>query len=94
MTWAGFWAAVWPSWDQVYPNLLASAISGAVVWLWARWHVRRLHRKHEELHAAIARLHEKTLAWAGDTNRLVRVLSDRLGIDPDTGEDRLPPPRY
>lgn len=29
-----------------------------------------------------------------DTNRLVRALADNLGIDPDTGENRLPRPRY
>lgn len=29
-----------------------------------------------------------------DTNRLVRALADNLGIDPDTGQNRLPRPRY
>lgn len=28
-----------------------------------------------------------------DTNRLVRSLADQLGIDPDTGQTRLPRPR-
>jgi hypothetical protein len=92
VTW--LWARVWPGWDAVYPNLVASAISGSVVWLWARRRFRGLHRRHDELHKAVAEAHKKAQAHAEDTNRLVRVLSDRLGIDPDTGEDRLPPPRY
>jgi Co/Zn/Cd efflux system component len=29
-----------------------------------------------------------------DTNRIVRTLADQLGINPDTGENRLPRPRY
>lgn len=86
-----FWVELW---DSVYPNLVASAISGSALWLWGRWHLRRLHQRHDELRVAIANLHEKTQAKARDTNRLVRILSDQLGIDPDTGEDRLPPPRY
>lgn len=79
---------------HVWPNVLASAIWAAPAWLWARWHVHRLREQHDELQGAIAHLHEKTQAKARDTNRLVRILSDRLGIDPDTGEDRLPPPRF
>lgn len=81
MTW--LWQHLWPGWDQVYPNILASAICGSAVWLWARRHLHRLHRRNEAIHAK-----------AADTNRLTRVLADRLGIDPDTAEDRLPPPRY
>lgn len=81
-------------WTQVWPNVVASIICGSAVWLWARRHLYRIHRQHEELRAAIAHLHDTTQARAADTNRLVRTMSDRLGIDPDTGEDRLPPPRY
>lgn len=82
MSWGDVWNFLWPGWGQVWPNILASIICGSAVWLWARRHVRRLHRRHDEIHAK-----------AADTNRLTRVLADRLGIDPDTGEDRIPRPR-
>lgn len=90
---SAFWSFLWPGWGAVWPNILASILCGSAVWLWARRHVHRLHRQHDELHEAIKNLHTTTGASTGDTNRLVRVLSDRLGIDPDTGEDRLPRPR-
>jgi len=93
VTWTAFWAFVWPGWGQVYPNILASIICGSVVWLWARRHIHRLHRRHDELHAAVKALHETTQASTEDTNRLVRALADNLGIDPDTGENRLSRPR-
>lgn len=96
MTWAGLWATVWPGWDAVYPNLVASAISGTVVWLWARRHIRRLHRRHDELHAMLQAVHKHATghtASGADTNRIVRTLADQLGIDPDTGHNRLPRPR-
>jgi hypothetical protein len=88
------WAFLWPGWDAVYPNLLASIICGTVVWVWAHRHIRHLHRRNDELQAKVAELHEKTQATTGDTNRIVRTLADQLGINPDTGENRLPRPRY
>lgn len=97
MTWSDLWSHLWPGWDAVWPNILASIICGSAVWLWARRHLRRLHRRHDEIHAAITSLHEHTeeqvTARATDTNRLVRALADNLGIDPETGENRLPRPR-
>lgn len=44
------WRLVWPGWDAVWPNILASIICGSAVWLWARRHVRRLHHKLDRLH--------------------------------------------
>lgn len=97
MIWAWLWQHLWPGWDALYPNVLASVICGSVVWLWARRHVRRLHRLHDEIRAAVASLHAHTekqvAAPTADTNRLVRALADQLGIDPNTGQTRLPRPR-
>jgi hypothetical protein len=43
---------LWPGWDQVYPNLIASliwAVPGALAHLHTRRHLRALHRKHDQL---------------------------------------------
>jgi hypothetical protein len=34
-------------------NLLASALAGGAVWLWAHRHIRRLHAKLDGLHAKL-----------------------------------------
>jgi hypothetical protein len=44
------WRFLWPGWDALWPNILASVICGFVAWLWARRHVRRIHRKLDRLH--------------------------------------------
>lgn len=94
MTWSAVWAFLWPGWDALWPNILATIICGAVAWLWARRRIRHLHRRHDELQAVVAELHEKTQTTTDDTNRIVRTMADQLGIDPNTGENRLPRPRY
>lgn len=56
---SALWWALWPlgnihdGWVQTYPNILASVLVGAVLWLWGRRHLRRLHRQHREIVAAI-----------------------------------------
>lgn len=42
---AAAWGWVLEQWPGVYPNLIASAIQGVAVYLWARWHVRKLHHR-------------------------------------------------
>jgi hypothetical protein len=44
------WNFLWPGWDAVWPNILASIICGTVVWLWARRHVHRFHHKLDRIH--------------------------------------------
>lgn len=41
---------LWPGWDALWPNILASILCGVVAWLYARWHLRRIHRKLDRLH--------------------------------------------
>lgn len=43
-------AWLWPGWDALWPNILASIICGSVAWLWARRHIRRIHHKLDRLH--------------------------------------------
>lgn len=44
---------VWPlgplyqAWPQIMPNLVASIITGGVVWLWGRRHLKRIHERHD-----------------------------------------------
>lgn len=52
--WTWLWQHLWPGWDAIWPNIIASAITGTITWLWARWHFRRLHARHDQ--------HEKQLA--------------------------------
>lgn len=49
----GLWQHLWPGWDAVWPNIVASIITGSVMWLWAHRHVRRLHRRHDHLADAV-----------------------------------------
>lgn len=44
------WHLLWPGWDAVWPNILASILCGTAVWLWARRHVHRLHHKLDRIH--------------------------------------------
>lgn len=44
------WLHLWPGWDALWPNILASIICGIVVWLWARRHIWRLHQKLDRIH--------------------------------------------
>jgi hypothetical protein len=45
---------LWPlggpvvAWPQIMPNIVASILCGAVVWLWGRRHLKRLHARHDE----------------------------------------------
>jgi hypothetical protein len=58
MDWPGLWAAIWPGWDSVYPNLVASVIWSPAVallaWVWHRVHKSR----HAELKRMVADLHD------------------------------------
>jgi membrane protein implicated in regulation of membrane protease activity len=65
MDWPGLWAAIWPGWDSVYPNLVASLIWSPAVallaWVWHRVHKRRhaeLAQGHAELKRMISGLHD------------------------------------
>ena len=55
---AWLWPHVWPGWDALWPNVLASILCGSVVWLWGRRKFRQLHARHDELAAHVLRLHE------------------------------------
>lgn len=48
---AALWAFLWPGWDAVYPNLLASALcvipSFLAHHLALRRHINRLHQAHQ-----------------------------------------------
>lgn len=52
--WA-WWQALWP---QVYPNLIAAALQGAAAVVWARRHVRRIHRRFDLMHHHINEIKE------------------------------------
>lgn len=53
------WWVLWPlgglrdGWVQTYPNILASVLCGVALWLWGRRHLKRLHRQHREIVAAL-----------------------------------------
>lgn len=40
---------------NVFGNLIASMIAGSAVWLWARRHMKLLHRKIDLVHSATIR---------------------------------------
>jgi hypothetical protein len=49
-------AWLWPGWDAVWPNILASliwAMPGLVLHLHTRRRLQRLHEKHDELQRQI-----------------------------------------
>lgn len=50
---AWFWAAV-------FPNLVASAITGTGVWLWARRSILHLHRRLDHQDTRLAAIHQQT----------------------------------
>lgn len=68
-TWDLFFA--WPA-GGVWSNVIASVICFAVAWLWARRHIRLLHRqvrdlhaRHDETHRRVTELHDQLIAAAG-----------------------------
>lgn len=54
--WNTVWQHVWPGWDAIWPNILASVITGTIAWLWARRHLRLLHARHDQHDRHLAEL--------------------------------------
>jgi heme exporter protein D len=55
---AGFLAWFW---SAVFPNLVASAITGSAVWLWARRKILHLHRRLDHQDSRLAAIHQQTV---------------------------------
>lgn len=65
------WPHLWPGWDSLWPNILASILCGAVVWLWGRRKFRQLHARHDELVEHVQRIHDHLgIGQDGDAREL------------------------
>lgn len=60
MNWAALWPHIWPGWDSVWPNILASILCGSAVWAWAHRHIKKLHLRHDQHEELLRRLIDQT----------------------------------
>ena len=78
-------------------KITLGVISGSWIQWWALPALQRSSVQADEQRTAKAEADHMALSHVAttgdDTNRLVRVLTDRLGIDPETGKDKPPGPR-